>query len=108
MSPERTTPQPDPSDVDTSGRGETQPKSGDAARDYAEQADRIEEHNQPAGDAAAVHGSGDRDDADAATAGRGPSDPRTTSNETDASSGADVPQPNQPHPESSKPSRPRD
>lgn len=103
MSPDPPNRQPDPSDVDLSGRGETQPASDRAADDYASQAERIETHNEPAGDAAAVHGPADRDDADEATAGRGPDDPRTSSNETGASTEADVPQPNQPHPGSSQP-----
>lgn len=64
MSPDEPDRRPDPSDVDVGGRGETQPKDDEATEDYAAQADRIETHNEPAGDSTAVHGPGDRDDAD--------------------------------------------
>lgn len=92
---------PDPSDVDVSGRGETQPSSGEATERFAEQTERSETHNEAAKDPTALYGPAEHDESSEATVGKGPGSGETKTTQTDeANEDADEhsPNPGQPHP----------
>jgi hypothetical protein len=53
---------PDPLDYEESSRGERQSPGRQETSDFADEADRLERHNAPAGDSAGVTGPGNADE----------------------------------------------
>jgi hypothetical protein len=90
--------EPDPADVDVSGRGETQPSDPEATERFTEQAERQERHNEPSRDPGALYGPAGHDESSEATVGKGPDPDRTVTSQTDESEDEHPDHPGQPRP----------
>jgi hypothetical protein len=90
--------EPDPADVDVSGRGETQPASEDASERFAEQTERQERHNEPARDPNALYGPAGHDESSEATIGSDASRGPGRAEEADVPADEHPPHPGQSHP----------